>query len=526
MFANALQNGFAGDDIAIVRDNPYIRGLHNAPRLLFGSYWPDSAELYRPTTLISFALDWMIAGGSPAWMHAVNVLLHAAATGLVLLLLARLGAPTAAGVLGALVFAVHPVHVEAVASLVGRADLLAAALLLLACHLHLAPKVRPVVRIAGIALLYLLALGAKEAAVMLPALLLALDAVRRDEPRHRTVLMGVLAATLGVFLALRHGALGEVLGSAPAPYLIDLPPGRRLATAVRLWPEYLRLLFWPADLSAEWGPGAIAPTTWADPAVWLGLLIGAGTAAAAWLGWSRNRWVWLAVVWFALTVLPVSQIFFPTGVLLAERLLYLPSVALAFLAPPLAMWMSGAARPIRIAAASGFVVLLALGSWRTWQRTPAWQSNDSFAAALHRDHPDTYRSLWLRADERFRKGDLKDAAALYARAVALTDGYQHNLNVNYSGVLLALGRAAEVEALMSRSIPRQPRNPAGYALLSMSLLQQGQPEYALQVLEHGRQVAAMSPVAERRYARTAALARSALDRRVQAFTRPPGSVRR
>ena len=511
MFANALRNGFAGDDTAIVRDNPYIRGFGQIRDLLLGSYWPNSAELYRPVTLLSFAADWALSGGSAAWMHAGNVLFHAAATGLVFLLVARLGAPVAAALLGAAVFALHPVHVEAVASIVGRADLLAALFFLLACHLHLSWRIRPVVRIGGTALLYLLALGAKETAVMLPAVLLLLDRFDPEDeqvPGSSLQSMAALLITLGVFLAFRQAALGEVLGSAPAPYLVELSTTDRLGTAIRLWPEYVRLLFWPADLSAEWGPGAIDPATWSDPRVLLGLLVGIAAAAAAWIGWKRQRWVSFAVLWFALMVFPVSQIPFPTGTMLAERLLYLPSIALAFVAPPLVAWLSRGRQALRIGAGLGVGVLLILSALRTWNRTPVWQSNESFAAALHREHPESYRSLWLRADDRVRQGRVPEAAALYARAVELTDGYQHNLNVNYSGILLSLGRAAEVEALMNRSIPRQPRNPAGYHLLSMSLIQQGQFDYALQVLEHGRTVAAMSPIAERRFGRAAALARA------------------
>ncbi|HEV7590647.1 MAG TPA: hypothetical protein VGO40_21235, partial [Longimicrobium sp.] len=137
VYANALKNGVAIDDEYIVLRNPAVRGFSHLHDLLLGPYWPQSTELYRPVTLVSFAVDWALTGGSIAWMHAVNVLLHAAAAALVALLVWRLrGGATAAACAGA-VFAVHPVHVEAVANLVGRAELLATVLVLAALHLQL-----------------------------------------------------------------------------------------------------------------------------------------------------------------------------------------------------------------------------------------------------------------------------------------------------------------------------------------------------------------------------------------------------
>src|SRR5215218_1383309 len=142
VYANALKNGVAFDDEYIVLRNPAVRGFGNLHELLLGAYWPQSAELWRPVTLVSFALDWALAGPSMAWMHGVNVLLHAATAVLVALLVWRLrGGEVAAACAGA-VFAVHPVHVEAVANLVGRAEVLCALAVLLACHLHLSRGVR------------------------------------------------------------------------------------------------------------------------------------------------------------------------------------------------------------------------------------------------------------------------------------------------------------------------------------------------------------------------------------------------
>jgi hypothetical protein len=120
-------------------------------------YWVNAADLaiYRPLTTVSFAVDWFIGRGLPWVFHAMNVLEHGVASVLVYLLLAELAAPAAAFA-GALVFAVHPVHVEAVANVVGRAEVMSAIFYLWALLLW-ARAPRPGLRqVAAVSGLYLL----------------------------------------------------------------------------------------------------------------------------------------------------------------------------------------------------------------------------------------------------------------------------------------------------------------------------------------------------------------------------------
>ncbi|HVG43266.1 MAG TPA: hypothetical protein VM890_01010, partial [Longimicrobium sp.] len=265
VYALALRNGYAIDDEAIVLRNPVVHGFGNLRELLLGPYWQKSGDAYRPVTLVSFALDWTLFGGSPAASHAVNVLLHAAVAVLVAALVRRLGGGTGPAAAAGAVFAVHPVHVEAVANLVGRSELLAALFVMAACHAYLRGPPRSAGRIAALSALYLLGLGAKEIAVTLPVLLLVLDALRgrgeRVGPRallaRNAPLLAALAGTLLVYLALRVNASGGVLGVGAAPYLAGISTADRLATGVGLFPEYARLLLWPRSLSADWGPGLL-----------------------------------------------------------------------------------------------------------------------------------------------------------------------------------------------------------------------------------------------------------------------------
>src|SRR5204862_509452 len=138
-FANSQGNGFVLDDLSIIVSNPLIRSLSNLPRIFSSHYWyPElqSGDLYRPLTVATYALNYAAGGLNPWGYHAVNVLLHMACSCLVFLLFNRLLASTTAAGFAAVLFAVHPLHTEAVASVIGRAELLAAGSVLAALYLH------------------------------------------------------------------------------------------------------------------------------------------------------------------------------------------------------------------------------------------------------------------------------------------------------------------------------------------------------------------------------------------------------
>src|SRR5690606_29123300 len=180
----SLGNGFALDDVHIIQNNTAVHAL-DLGTLWGGPYWPkgEALSLYRPLTTTLFAVQWAAGDGNPFVFHATSVLLHAVATLLVFLLLARLLPRTTAGSYGALagasVFAVHPVHVEAVANVVGQAELLAAIALLAACAVWIGRDPDAAVSprgIAAVAVLYIVGMLSKEHAIVLPALLVAVDA--------------------------------------------------------------------------------------------------------------------------------------------------------------------------------------------------------------------------------------------------------------------------------------------------------------------------------------------------------------
>lgn len=491
VYANSLANGFAWDDVLIVQDNEAIRNLAGVPDLFTRPYWPsgDPARgLYRPVTLTSFAIDWALGGGRPLAFHVLNVLLHAGVTVLVLLLLRRVGAPLPAASAGAAVFAVHPVHTEAVANVVGRAELLVALFTLLGALAYLRYAWGPLRRTALVACVYALALGAKENALVFPALLFLLELLRpnREAPlgvrlRREWPVYAALGLVAALYLAVRYAVLGVLTSRDVAAYLVGLPASTRVATALRIVPEYVRLLVFPRDLVADYGPAVIMAVSPADVRVWFGLALMAGALALAW-AWRRERpLVTLAVLWLAIAIFPVSNLLVPVGVWLAERALYLPSIGVALLVAAIADAAARSRTGVWLGAAA-LLVALAAGTWRTWVRNPVWRSSDAGLDTLIEEHPESYRSQWALGVRLASRGALEPALRSLEHAIGLVPN-ETFVRLDQAEVLLAAGRAGEAEAALRPLVGIVSRRK--YVLLGHALARQGRPAEAAAAVEEG-----------------------------------------
>src|SRR3989441_5811814 len=137
VYAGALWNTFAFAAVYIVVLTPFVREPGAWWRAFAEPYWAGNltGTLSRPLTVSSFALDWLLDG--PVWFHAVNMLWHAGAS-VAVAVLARRWAGWQASLAAGVLFAVHPVHVEAVGNVVGRNELMGARFKLLALYAPLA----------------------------------------------------------------------------------------------------------------------------------------------------------------------------------------------------------------------------------------------------------------------------------------------------------------------------------------------------------------------------------------------------
>ena len=426
VYLTALGNRFALDDEMIVERNPAAHSIGAALGAFDQPYWPPQhgAGLYRPLVILSFAADWQLSGGSTLWLHAVNVAWHAAATALLVPILAVYVGPAGA-LAGGVVFAVHPVHVEAVANLVGRAEPMAAAFLFAAMLLARAARRR---RAAGRGTLPLegavagavaLALLCKEHAAVAIGLLALDDLATRERvgpalPWRTYVATAVLTA---VWLTVRRAVEENVSFVATAPTFFGLGTMGRLSTMMPVVFVLLRLLVWPFDLSPDYHPRVVERLEHLTPLGAAGAVLLASLAVLAFALWSRNRNVSVGLFVIGVAWLPTANLLFPTGVVIAERTLYLASAGVALIAAEGAVWVarrSGARRAVLAVA-----VVAAVFGARTASANGTWHGNRDLVLRALIAHPESYRVHETAGRVLVKLGDMPRALAEYGISVEL-----------------------------------------------------------------------------------------------------------
>jgi len=382
----ALWNGFAMDDLYIIAFNPLVHGVQGVWGAFVAPYWPPDlgGQMYRPLPLASFALDWAIVGGHPALFHATNLLWHAGVAVAVAALARRFVEPTAALVAG-LIFAVHPVHVEAIANVIGLGELMAAAGVCLAVY---AAVVRQHVVWSGLALL--LGLLSKENAVVAPGLIVWAWIVGISRPTQRRMIEFAASWVViaGAYLAVRGIVLHPYARlHAIAPVFLGESAFAGRLTAVAALADVVRLLVAPLTLRVDYSPAErTLVRSLLDGRFALGLVCLALWAGLLFLAWRKGRRCEaFGLGWIAIAFLPVSNVLFSTGVLLAERTLYLPSVGLALAAgATLARLPASRLRAV-------IAVLVLAGGIRSALRVPVWHDDFAVTQSILEDSPDSYR---------------------------------------------------------------------------------------------------------------------------------------
>lgn len=439
----SLRNGFVYDDVGAVQSDVRIRSLSRPAHLLALPYWNADIRdrIYRPLTTASFAVDWRTGGGGALSFHIVNVALHLLVCGLVFALARRVLGAGPGALVAALWFAVHPVHVEVFANIVGRSELIAAAGYLAAVIAYLAESDEAArapggPRRAVLALAVLVAAavgyGGKEHALTLPAALLLADAwsahlharrFRSVVRRHALLWLAVVVMGVG-FLAARAAVVGTALGGGSIGAGLEnlTVAGRALvmAPALLVWAQ---LLAWPVHLSADYSPDAFVPATTFSVAHAAALLLVAGAVAGAWTLRRRAPGALAGLAWFVVTASVAMNVVVPTGVLLAERVLYLPSVGAAIIAGALWERIYVRAWP-RFRRAAWLLTSVALGllAARTLTRIPVWRDGEHFYAALVHDAPDSYRSYWAKGARAFEQHDARTGEREFLHAIRIYPG--------------------------------------------------------------------------------------------------------
>lgn len=506
VYWRGLGGDFVYDDARQIADNPYIQDLNLLPEALVSDVWvfrgdagsEPKSNYWRPVFVLYLAANQFLFGpDNPMGWHAANLLLHLVVVLLLWRMLLRLGVSALGGWALALLFAIHPVHVESVVWISGAPDLLSTLFMLLAWGCLVFPN-SGVGRRVSSCLLFLLALLSKEIAVALPLIVMiyfyfwAPDS--QPASRVTTRIRSAILASLPLWLTAV--AWFAVRATIVAPFGVDVSwqfdALTLLANVPQLTLFYIEQCLFPWPLSPLYPLRPLSGTelttlAWMAPLAWLSL----GLALSALLATNRRLFA-LGGAIFILPLLPAMNLnaYLPEQIV-HDRYLYLPLLGLLLMAYATVHGMASRIRETRgsevffskaggVGFASGFVLVVAALFIATWRYSPVWTSESN---------------LWRRAVV----VDPESSFAWSQLGVHLLDQKQPTLaldalnrSIELAGNAPALIGRAEILAQQGRHraasqdlasvLTQQPHNVEAAERLALLYQQQGDLNAARQVL--------------------------------------------
>ena len=479
----SLDSEFVLDDWAAVVHNPGAHAPLDLAAVFGRNYWGnlegyEKLTIYRPLATLSFALTDMLADGDGPQAHRVlNVVLHILCTLLVFWIgLAVFRNRWAAAGVAAALFGVHPLHSEAVIGVVNRAELLAACFVLLGCVLWQRQQGRAGGRLRiWLPVIFALALLSKENGFTLWGVIIGWELTvwlsgrlkrgRWEKPAADLWLHGLMALVFGAYMLLRsqvlHGVLAGDLSPADNP-MVGGDLVCRVLTPFKVFLWYVRLLLVPVGLTVDYSYRhfTVVFAVW-DPEALAGLVLGLTVAVSVVVMAPRRMWWSLCAIGFLATYSVVSNMAFLSTIIMAERLLYLPSawcLVLASGAGAMLLQGPGVARWKRTVAAVLVAALVLAYGAATVVRGEDWSTRLTLYSSAVETAPESAKSQHLLALELVRLGDDEGAVKHFSAAVAILPNY-HVAETNYGRCLARLGRYDEALVRLRLALEAYP----GYA---------------------------------------------------------------
>jgi tetratricopeptide (TPR) repeat protein len=488
-YHGVVDNGWVLDDFHTVVANRSIDAF-DAFR------WLSSAEGtsgkiehrgYRPVLMASYALDRALWGRSAAGAHASNLLIHLGVVAVGFILAKRLWGDSIAAFVAALVVAVHPLNAQAVNYITARSSSLMTLWVLLAVWNYDAWVAGPrdgrswtrTIRLGGALIAALAALGTKEAAAVLPLLIMAWDRARRPQaPWRETATRSVpfWAATMA-FLALRALIVGSEPGGAMlgGPIQVAWFDAKLLVVSFTHW-------FWPTGLAIDYAWAWTMAT--ATGIGWMVACIALAAGTEIVRRWDP-RFGW-CVIWFWASLLPVLALPAITRlVLYQEHRSYLGGVALAWVAGGGAAVLWRAASGRRMVRAVGGAAVASLAAFALYAdvgRTAMWRDAEHVWEDSLAKYPDSVLGRNVRGRLWVNAGRLEDAQRELERALAIDEfwGPTHGL----LGVVFSMMKQYDrADAEFQIALALAPGDSQIAMNRGIAYEQRGLPDHALAVYE-------------------------------------------
>ena len=486
LYAPVTQHAFTNfDDDQYVTDNFHVKAGLTWPGVMW-AFQSGYADNWHPLTWISHMLDCQVYGLDPAGHHFTNVIFHIANTVLLFLFLSQTtGATWRSGFVAAL-FAFHPLHVESVAWVAERKDVLSTffGMLTLLAYARFveASKVQSskfkVFYIVAL-LMFACSLVSKPMVVTLPFVLLLLDfwpfrrisnfKLQISDLRLLAEKIPFFALSLAssviTFLVQRAGGAVSSLDTVPLSF--------RISNAAVSYLRYLSKTFWPADLAVFYPP----PTHWPPGLVVASMLfVLTCSVLFVWLV-RRHPYLFVGWFWYLGTLIPVIGLVQVGLQAMADRYLYVPSIGL-FIAVvwgfnallegwPLKKWLAPA---VGIIALAGCMAV-------TWIQLKYWQNNITLFSHAKAITSDNYVAD-SHLGEAFDEAGQFDKAVVFLKESARVNPHFARGESELGVALANQGKLAEAIECFRKAVQLRPKDARLQYNLGMAFLNRGQPDAA------------------------------------------------
>lgn len=488
LFAPTIGHGFVLDDLAVIENNKFVQeGFGGIPDLFSTFYWKgfwnDNAGLYRPLSMVMFAIEWAISPNNPALHHFINVLLYALTIGLLFKLLLKLlpGYSVWASFAIALIFMVHPSHTEVVANIKSRDEILCFLFFLLTFLSLLKAGSGKSMDLVKPALLFLACLLSKEAGIMyLPIFGFYFWMIKKESAFSAFRKLVPLIVIAGVWLILHQ----LVIHSDPTPpiqytyhdnSLVACENGSRYATGIGILGRYLLETVAPFNLSYDYSYNQLPCLSFTSPpviatlvaVVLLGLVVVKTRKSKPEIGFG--------ILFFFISIALVTNIFSLIGTTYANRLIYAPALGIIlsvvlvlftlFKAEQVSKWQSGAVFTS--------LVIGILFAVQTIQRNRVWESNTTLFTADLENSPNSARVqfnygvvIMNAAGEgsSANKNQLQLAASSFKKAISI-DSLDLNSFTNLGVVEYRLNQFDQSVLYTQKAIALNPKDTSLYGNL-------------------------------------------------------------
>lgn len=459
LYSRALYNGFVSlDDYIYIPQNPFIKDFSwNGMKAIFTSFYSGN---YHPLTMLSYLLEYSLFGLNPLPYHLLSVLLHLLNIWLVFKLVEELSDKKITALVVALLFAVHPMHVESVAWISERKDVLYSLFYLLSLLIYLRylkSGLQTKYYIAAL-LIFVASLLSKPAAVTLPVLLIAIDIYKGRTIQIKLLLEKIpfllLALLFGILAVWSQGTEGAVNDAMLSYGFIN-----KIFLFTSALAFYLLKSIAPFGLSAMHYFPNIHNGLFPCPYY-------ASLPFVLFIAWllvksvSFRKEIIFGVFFFLITVSVMLQVF-PVGAsLVSERYTYIPYMGLFYIA---GQWMADIrTKEARNAVAGLFSFFVIMFSVQTWERISVWKNDDALYNDIVEKNPDIYFGYYLRGNLKNSQGKLQEALQDYTQAIRLKNPELAELYTSRGLVYYNLGDKKSAMLDYNKAIELNPEMAEAY----------------------------------------------------------------